>query len=87
MSPHQISEGPLGAPQTQQVWGCGFLMVEAHNAVFAKNRVSYRKPIHTALKILGLLESLVGLRAGGLGFPGPPPGGYPRSSSQGPEGL
>lgn len=41
----QISEGPLGASQTQQVWGLwGFGRVEAHNAVMVKNRVSDRKP-------------------------------------------
>lgn len=40
-----------------------------------------------ALRIPGPLESAVGLRAGSPGVPGLPPGGLPRSGSQGPESL
>ena len=43
MSSPQISEGPVLLTLGRS-GGCGVLVVEAHNAVLVKNRVSDRKP-------------------------------------------
>lgn len=74
LSSYQINKEAPRRALDSAGFGLWVLVVETPKAMFAKFRVSYRKQ---ALRTPGPLGSLLGLRAGSLGFPEPPHGGHP----------